>query len=45
MKNLINRSFVVYNRKEKSLEELCKKFMACLIDFDEKIVCLDEITN
>lgn len=41
----MNVSFIVYNRKEKSLEELCRRFMACLIDFDEKIVCLDAITN
>lgn len=38
-------SFIIYNRKEKSLEELCRRFMTCLIDFEEKIICLDEITN
>ncbi|CAD8061514.1 unnamed protein product [Paramecium sonneborni] len=37
--------YKIYNRKEKSLEELSKKFVRCLIDYDEKIVCLDQITD
>lgn len=37
--------YKIYNRKEKSLEELSKKFVNCLIDYDEKVICLDEITN
>ncbi|CAD8043231.1 unnamed protein product [Paramecium primaurelia] len=37
--------YKIYNRKEKSLEELSKKFVRCLIDYDEKIICLDQITE
>ncbi|CAD8138963.1 unnamed protein product [Paramecium octaurelia] len=37
--------YKIYNRKEKSLEELSKKFVSCLIDYDEKIICLDQITE
>ncbi|KAM3143400.1 hypothetical protein pb186bvf_004461 [Paramecium bursaria] len=43
----LNKQFVKfesYNRKEKSLEELSKKFIDHLITFDEKDVHLDQMT-
>ena len=34
-----------YNRKEKSLEELSKKFLKIFVAYDECLIELDNITN
>ena len=34
-----------YNRKEKSLEELSKKFLKFFVNYDECLIELDNITH
>ena len=39
------KEFLSYNRKEKSLEELSKKFLTLFIEKEESIISLDKITD
>ena len=41
----INRPLsLIYNRKDKSLEELSRRFLKCLVNYESRMVYLDKLT-
>lgn len=42
---MMRRELLNYNRREKSLEELSKRFLSLFLDKEESLLSLDKITN